>query len=507
MREVAIVHYNTPELTEAAILSLRKHGGGDYHVTVFDNSDSRPFTKEMDGVTRIDNTLGQIVDFDDELAKYPDKDWRMGCGGGGSWGSAKHLMSVQALWDILPDGFLLMDSDVLIKGNVEFMFRDDLCTVGHIQTWEQSGNRGKVDRLVPMVLWINVPLCTAGGARFFDPARAWALSAGGNSNPRNWYDTGASFYEDIRTKKPACRGMGIDIRPLMVHYQGASWRKVLLQSQLSWLHSFAKYWKPSPDYVLGDPDWQRPVNRGAKIYIAAHKAFPMVTNNPIYQVEDARCPSGHGATFAPEGDVRRDAPTLDEWNGTPGAFFSELLVMQRVAQQKKLPAIVGWCGYRKYFSFGSNVPNLSWYLKKYGCIVSQYVDLGMPMRDHYARIVGNVDDLDIVTQIVTELYPEFLEAWLAALEKPLLHPASMFVMRCGNYREMLSLVWDVVCRYLERIGGDIVARVRSNPGAYHLPGSTEAYQIRVGGQLCERLISAWIDWKWPGAKQWSMIVV
>ena len=26
-RQVAIVHYNTPELTEAAILSLRKHGG------------------------------------------------------------------------------------------------------------------------------------------------------------------------------------------------------------------------------------------------------------------------------------------------------------------------------------------------------------------------------------------------------------------------------------------------------------------------------------------------
>ena len=33
-RQVAIVHYNTPELTEAAILSLRKHGGEDYEVTV-----------------------------------------------------------------------------------------------------------------------------------------------------------------------------------------------------------------------------------------------------------------------------------------------------------------------------------------------------------------------------------------------------------------------------------------------------------------------------------------
>ena len=35
-RQVAIVHYNTPELTEAAILSLRKHGGEDYEITVVD---------------------------------------------------------------------------------------------------------------------------------------------------------------------------------------------------------------------------------------------------------------------------------------------------------------------------------------------------------------------------------------------------------------------------------------------------------------------------------------
>ena len=43
VKQVAIVHYNTPELTEAGILSLRKHGGEDWPVTVFDNSDRKPF--------------------------------------------------------------------------------------------------------------------------------------------------------------------------------------------------------------------------------------------------------------------------------------------------------------------------------------------------------------------------------------------------------------------------------------------------------------------------------
>ena len=37
-KTVIIINHNTPELTEAAIMSLRKHGGKDYHVIVFDNS-------------------------------------------------------------------------------------------------------------------------------------------------------------------------------------------------------------------------------------------------------------------------------------------------------------------------------------------------------------------------------------------------------------------------------------------------------------------------------------
>ena len=50
MRKAVIVNFNTPELCEAAILSLWKHGCQDVHVTIFDNSDTRPFVKKMDNV-------------------------------------------------------------------------------------------------------------------------------------------------------------------------------------------------------------------------------------------------------------------------------------------------------------------------------------------------------------------------------------------------------------------------------------------------------------------------
>ena len=68
-KTVAIIHFNTPELTEALIKSIRKHGGEEYKVVIFDNSNERPFTKKMKGVKVINNRKGQIIDFEKELAK------------------------------------------------------------------------------------------------------------------------------------------------------------------------------------------------------------------------------------------------------------------------------------------------------------------------------------------------------------------------------------------------------------------------------------------------------
>ena len=114
-REVAIIHFNTPMLTEAAIKSLRKHGGEKYHVTIFDNSDTKPFMRRMRGVTVINNTNGQLIDFDAELSKFPERDRSIGCAVGCEFGSAKHMMTVQKLWELLPEGFVLMESYILIK--------------------------------------------------------------------------------------------------------------------------------------------------------------------------------------------------------------------------------------------------------------------------------------------------------------------------------------------------------------------------------------------------------
>ena len=240
-KTVAIVHYNTPELTEATILSLRKHGGKDYKVVIFDNSDERPWTKKMKGVEVIDNTKGQIIDFDEELAKYPQRFAPIGVSGKCVFGSAKHMMSIQKLFDLLPDGFLLMDSDILLMDSVDFMFQYDRCTVGHIQSAQKAGNPKGIERLVPMLCWINVPMCKHCGIDYFDPKRSWGLQPGGPRNKGNYYDTGASFLEDIRSHKNGACGRRIDIRPLIIHLASGSWRN--REKAKAWLEEHADLWR------------------------------------------------------------------------------------------------------------------------------------------------------------------------------------------------------------------------------------------------------------------------
>ena len=247
-KQVAIVHYNTPELTEACILSLRKVGCM-WPVTVFDNSDARPFEVEIPGVTVVDDTKGRLIDFEAELAKYPE---RSTCYAKVSnYGSVKHMLSVQMLWDILPEGFVLLDSDVLLRKPIEHLWDERYAAVGGVQYFQNIGRKEK-DRLIPMLLYMNVPLLKANGARFFDPERSWWLQKGEN-NPANWYDTGACLLEDIRKTKPQLVAKVYpSISDHYLHYGSASWRKTDAKAQMRWLDGYAEFWRPNPTYSLGN---------------------------------------------------------------------------------------------------------------------------------------------------------------------------------------------------------------------------------------------------------------
>ena len=241
-KSIGIIHYNTPELTEACILSIRKVGC-DWPVTVLDNSDARPFTKRMKGVKVLNNRKQQLINFDEELSFFPDKCWDMAKKS--NYGSVKHMMSVQYLFDVLPEGFILVESDVIITQPFDFLWDEQYAACGKAQWFR--GRRIEHDRLLPWLCYLNVPLLTANGAKYYDPSRSWGLQPGGTSNTNNWYDTGASILEDIINKKPQLTArLYPDLDKYYVHYCGGSWRGNDMKQQAAWLTKYKNFWsKPT----------------------------------------------------------------------------------------------------------------------------------------------------------------------------------------------------------------------------------------------------------------------
>ena len=239
MKQIAIVHYNTPELTEVCIMSIRKVGC-NWPITVLDNSDKRPFNKHMKLVKVLNNRKQQLIDFDTALKKYPEKCWDMAKKS--NWGSVKHMMSVQYLWGVLKEGFILVESDVLITKPFDFLWDEQYAACGKAQWFK--GRRMEKDRLVPFLCYMNVPLLVKNGAKYYDAARSWGLQPGGMQNPQNWYDTGAPLLEDIINTKPQLTArLYPDLDKYYIHYCGGSWRGNDMKKQAEWLKKYEKYWE------------------------------------------------------------------------------------------------------------------------------------------------------------------------------------------------------------------------------------------------------------------------
>lgn len=315
-KTVAIIHYNTPELTMAAIGSLLKNGGGPFRVVVFDNSDTRPF----EGATNVrvfDNTKGQIIDFDAELEKYPERDRSIGCAKGCEFGSVKHMMTVQKLWELLPQGFVLMESDILIKKNIDEFFNEQYSVYGYCQK-AQPHNPFGIGRMLPMLCWMNVPMLTREGAKYFDPTRTYGLLPGGRQNRNNWYDTGAVLLEDILTKRPRLKGYHRDIREFVEHYGSGSWAKNDLSQQMAWLEQHKNLLPTADDNVrlplrtkVAICAIVRNENRYLREWIEWHKGLG-VEKFFIYD-------NGHGNDENPRGVIGNDPQVvIMDWRDRDG---------------------------------------------------------------------------------------------------------------------------------------------------------------------------------------------
>ena len=251
-KNICIVHFNTPALTRCLVQSINKYTP-DANIYIFDNSDKLPFINVFDNVTVLDNTKGQLVDFDEVLSKFPMR--IKSRGKTNNYGSAKHSISIQKCVELIEDGFILLDSDVLLKRDISPVWNENYVWVAGVEDWTNKTLVGakKRKRVCPFLLYMNTKKMNELGIAFYDDTHM----LGFNNGPKcEEYETGVWFYEAT----PKDKRRVINYNDYIVHFRAASWlddaRTKQRYKQIEpkkWLLNNRKYWA-DPNVPL-PKDW------------------------------------------------------------------------------------------------------------------------------------------------------------------------------------------------------------------------------------------------------------
>ena len=232
-KNIVIIHYNTPYLTECLVRSVNKFVN-DAKIYIFDNSDKDPFATKFDNVTILDNTKGQIIDFDKWLENYPDRFKSLGKRS--NFASAKHCYSIEKCMELIGENFVLMDSDILLKKDISDFFDEECVYVGKSVF---VGGYYNTYRVLPFICFINTKMCKENGISYFNDNYMLGLF---KTDKGDKYDTGGFFYlktRDLNFKE-------ININDYIIHYAAGSYADIIGRvkpfTQEQWIEKNRKLW-------------------------------------------------------------------------------------------------------------------------------------------------------------------------------------------------------------------------------------------------------------------------
>ena len=446
--------YNTTELTNALIDSINLFSKGN-EVIVFDNSDKVKYVN--DTVKVLDNTDGHIVNYANIIETH-QKSKLSSYGKLNGFGSMKHSLAIQKCMDMFDDNFIIIDSDVLLKKDITSICDENYAFVGEI--WNAYGEFKT--RVFPHLLYINNKMCKKNGINFFDIKRIVGFNAG---SINDFYDTGASFLEDVISSGLPFKQ--IKTNDYIVHFQSGSWvnniSKQTSKNYKEWLEKHKNL------YLGGDES-------KIDIYICTHKNFENKLTNPAYKVINCN-------------DINNDS-----WNGLSGSFYSEIMTYFYVAENLELKDYIGFCCYRKQWSFMNDVKYAEEKIDSYGIIVAKPLKFGITVKEQYAKY-HNIEDLYIISGILAEKFPDYVKTWNSFINGNVMIPYNMFIMKKNEFLSYINFIKVILDTYVEVIGKDIEKRVECNKDKYlknYNPNDKIWYQSRIGGYLAERLTNAWV---------------
>lgn len=228
-----------------------------------------------------------------------------------------------------------------------------------------------------------------------------------------------------------------------------------------------------------------------KIYVCTHKEFEPIVHSNVYEIVNAN-------------DINDDTAP----NGLKGSFYSELMTYKYIAENFKLPKYVGFCCYRKYFSFLDDIPDIDKIFSEYDAIAAKPKILRTSVKTQYS-ISHNIEDLYIISGIIAEKYLEQAKMWKSFINSNILIPYNMFIMKREDFKEYIDFIFSILDEYLKIVGTDINKRIYDNYEKYikkFYPNNTVEYQYRIGGYIAERCTNIFMMYKFKKIKTYPVIV-
>lgn len=188
-----IINYNTKNFVNILIQSIKKQIlSFDYRINIFDNSNEEKFELSInnidikDKINIIDNYQNNIIDFNSFFkinnAYYAN-------------GSVMHCYSVDwFLKNSNYDYIILLDSDTIVKSDIDFINFNDYVTIGEVNGTYEHYDIHITPRIMPYLQFFNNKLIKKYKIDYFNKNKMYGIN-----NPKNYwlYDTGCYFYEQI----------------------------------------------------------------------------------------------------------------------------------------------------------------------------------------------------------------------------------------------------------------------------------------------------------------------
>ncbi len=220
------------------------------------------------------------------------------------------------------------------------------------------------------------------------------------------------------------------------------------------------------------------------MFIMTHKDFQNVRYNPSYIIA------------VDDKSILKNSYNLDIVETKEGELYNksraycEMSKLHYIFKLYKNGIIsskyIGLNHYRRYFSFGDNIPNLDNIFRKYDVILNNEIDLPKGTRQYYCEyhICKNFDE---IIEIIKDIKPNYYETALHTINETKMYSCNLFIMKKEDFFNYCEFMFDILFEFDRRNNftsdGDMLDYAKQ---FFHRP-SRYYYQSRIHGFLSERI--------------------